>query len=87
MTRAALGEKICTYLGTLTREVLEKQAPDALYVSGGDVAMAVASALEAQGFEITGRIAQCVPYGRFLGCAASAGDDQSRGLRKGRDAA
>lgn len=69
MTRAALGEKICTYLGTLTREVLERQAPDALYVSGGDVAMAVASALAAQGFEITGRIAQCVPYGRFLGCA------------------
>ncbi|EOZ7525035.1 four-carbon acid sugar kinase family protein [Enterobacter quasiroggenkampii] len=68
VTRAGLGEKICTFLGELTRQVLAAQTPDALYVSGGDVAMAVARALDARGFEITGCVAQCVPVGKFLGC-------------------
>jgi uncharacterized protein YgbK (DUF1537 family) len=68
LTRSALGETICAFLGELTRRVLDATEPDALYVSGGDVAMAVARALDAQGFEITGRVAQCVPYGKFLGC-------------------
>ncbi|MGQ4694567.1 D-threonate kinase [Enterobacter asburiae] len=68
VTRAGLGEKICTFLGELTRQVLAVHEPDALYVSGGDVAMAVAKALDARGFEITGCVAQCVPVGKFLGC-------------------
>ena len=57
------------FLGELTRQALAARTPDALYVSGGDVAIAVARALGAKGFEITGRVAQCVPYGKFLGCA------------------
>lgn len=69
LTRAQLGETICAFLGELTRQTLAARAPDALYVSGGDVAIAVARALGAKGFEITGRVAQCVPYGKFLGCA------------------
>lgn len=64
-----LGEKICLRLGEITRSVLEQSSPDALYVSGGDVSMAVAHALGATGFEITGCIAQCVPTGRFTGCS------------------
>lgn len=68
LSRAALGERISAFLGTLTRTVLEANTPAALYVSGGDVAMAVASALNAQGFAISGQVAQCVPFGRFLGC-------------------
>ncbi|NIZ28146.1 four-carbon acid sugar kinase family protein, partial [Escherichia coli] len=67
MSRAALGEKICRFLGELTRQVLLRTMPDALYLSGGDVAMATASALGATGFRITGKVAQCVPYGHFLG--------------------
>ncbi|HCA1220612.1 TPA: four-carbon acid sugar kinase family protein, partial [Klebsiella pneumoniae] len=35
--------------------------------SGGDVAIAVAHALGATGFQIRGRVAECVPYGHFLG--------------------
>lgn len=69
VTRAGLGEKICTFLGELTRRVLAAHEPDALYVSGGDVAMAVARALDARGFEITGCIARCVPVGQFLCCS------------------
>lgn len=68
LSRAALGETISAFLGELTRRVLERHNPAALYVSGGDVAMAVASALDAQGFAIRGQVAQCVPFGRFLGC-------------------
>ncbi len=41
--------------------------PGALYLSGGDVAIAVAHALGATGFQIRGRVAECVPYGHFLG--------------------
>lgn len=68
ISRAALGEILCAFLGKVTRQALDARHPAALYVSGGDVAMAVASALDAQGFEITGQVAQCVPFGRFLGC-------------------
>ncbi|MCG1030818.1 four-carbon acid sugar kinase family protein [Bacillus amyloliquefaciens] len=68
LSRAALGETISAFLGALTRNALETRRPAALYVSGGDVAMAVASALDAQGFAIRGQVAQCVPFGRFLGC-------------------
>ncbi len=68
LSRAALGETISAFLGELTRNVLESHNPAVLYVSGGDVAMAVARALNAQGFAIRGQVAQCVPFGRFLGC-------------------
>jgi len=68
LSAAQLGEKICLTLGEITRKVIEQSNPDALYVSGGDVSIAVAHALGATGFEITGCIAQCVPLGRFTGC-------------------
>ncbi|MGG8275472.1 four-carbon acid sugar kinase family protein [Klebsiella sp. 141198] len=67
LSRAALGEQICAYLAQVTQLAVELRAPGALYLSGGDVAIAVAHALGAQGFHITGRVAQCVPYGHFLG--------------------
>lgn len=67
LDRAQLGHKICAFLGELTRQVVTQTPPDALYLSGGDVATAVASALGATGFRITGRVARCVPYGHFLG--------------------
>ncbi len=65
--RTELGERICTYLAQVGQLAIEKSAPGALYLSGGDVAVAVARAMGANGFHITGRVAQCVPYGNFLG--------------------
>lgn len=65
MSRAQLGETICQFLAQLTRQVLQEVSPGALYLSGGDVAMAIADALEATGFRITDRVAQCVPYGHL----------------------
>lgn len=67
LTRPQLGEKICHFLGALTRQVLGSVTPEALYLSGGDVAYATAGALGAKGFRVTDSVAQCVPYGRFAG--------------------
>ncbi|MTH46067.1 D-threonate kinase [Intestinirhabdus alba] len=67
LDRPQLGEQICRYLGELTRLALAEATPGALYLSGGDVATAVAASLEATGFRITDRVAQCVPYGYFSG--------------------
>lgn len=66
-SRAELGEQICRHLGQLVQLALNDSHPGALYLSGGDVAIAVATRLQATGFQITGRVAQCVPYGHFLG--------------------
>ena len=52
---------------SLTALVVALCPPGALYLSGGDVAIAVAHALGATGFQIRGRVAECVPYGHFLG--------------------
>lgn len=67
IARAQLGEQICRHLAQLVELALENCQPGALYLSGGDVAIAVATRLQATGFHITGRVAQCVPYGFFLG--------------------
>ncbi|MEI2266347.1 D-threonate kinase [Erwinia sp. CGal63] len=66
LSRQQLGERICAYLAALTADVLRDVTPSALYLSGGDVAIAAARGLGAQGFQITGQIAGCVPYGYLL---------------------
>ena len=65
-SRQQLGEQICLLLADLTRDVIADVSPAGLYLSGGDVAMAVAQGLGASGFEIHGQIAGCVPYGRLI---------------------
>lgn len=69
ISRSQMGERIAAFIGQLVHHVL--QQPDAkmggLYLSGGDIALAVARALDAKGFEIKGQIAGCVPWGYLLG--------------------
>ncbi len=67
LSRAAYGEHICAWLADVTAQAVALCPPGALYLSGGDVAIAVAHALGATGFQIRGRVAECVPYGHFLG--------------------
>ena len=67
LTRTELGEGICRFLGELTRQALEQYPSGGLYLSGGDVAIAVAKAMGASGFSISGHIAECVPWGYFVG--------------------
>ncbi len=68
--RQRLGEEICRVLGLLARRVIAQQSVGGLYLTGGDVAIAVAEALGATGFQLRGQIAACVPYGRLLNSAA-----------------
>ncbi|MEI7347503.1 D-threonate kinase [Dickeya chrysanthemi] len=66
MSRQQLGETISRRLGELTRRIVQRQRPGGLYLSGGDIAIAAATALRASGFRIKGQIASCVPWGRLL---------------------
>ncbi|MDE8556541.1 D-threonate kinase [Pantoea vagans] len=66
VTRQQLGEAICQLLGEMTLSLCQAQLPHALYLSGGDVAIAVAQALGASGFKIQGLVAGCVPHGILL---------------------
>lgn len=70
VSRQELGEKICQMLGQLVQQILTQQPIGGLYLTGGDVAIAVAHALGATGFQLRGQIADCVPYGRLLNSAA-----------------
>lgn len=66
LSRSQLGEQICQLLGDLTAGILQQVQPAGLYLSGGDVAMAIARQLGATGFQINGQVAGCVPHGRLL---------------------
>ena len=66
LSRQQLGDQICAFLADSTRELLQAFSPSALYLSGGDVAIAVAKGLGAEGFQIKGQVAGCVPYGHLL---------------------
>ncbi|WP_147195307.1 four-carbon acid sugar kinase family protein [Pantoea sp. CCBC3-3-1] len=68
LSRQQLGESICLFLAELTGDILSEATPAGLYLSGGDVAIAVAHKLGAQGFHIVGQVAGCVPYGQLLAC-------------------
>jgi len=66
LSRQQLGDRIKQALGEITRQVVLKQPPAGLYLSGGDIAIAVAGALGASGFDLHGQVAGCVPWGRLL---------------------
>lgn len=77
LSRQLLGETISHSLGELTRNIVQaldsltagsanQRLPGGLYLSGGDIAIAVATALGATGFQIKGQIASCVPWGYLL---------------------
>lgn len=66
LSRQALGEQICAFLAELTRTIVAQTSPSALYLSGGDVAIAVAKGLGSDGFLIKGQVAGCVPFGHLL---------------------
>ncbi|MEE3651734.1 MULTISPECIES: D-threonate kinase [unclassified Brenneria] len=72
LSRQQLGDTISHALGELTRNIVmansmaKRPLPGGLYLSGGDIAIAVATALGASGFQIKGQIAACVPWGRLL---------------------
>lgn len=66
LSRQQLGERISRFLGETARRIVTQHRPAGLYLSGGDVAIAVAAALGATGFHIKGQLASCVPWGRLI---------------------
>lgn len=56
-----------TRLALLARELLERVAPSGLVVTGGDMAMAVGRALEAEGLWLQGELQPGIPWGTWVG--------------------
>ncbi|WP_240783464.1 four-carbon acid sugar kinase family protein [Rahnella sp. CFA14(1/10)] len=67
ISRSQMGERIAAFLGQLIRHLLQQTHPGGIYLTGGDIALAVVRALGAKGFEIKGQIAGCVPWGYLQG--------------------
>lgn len=64
--RKALGEKLSQLLGQLTKNILSQQQIGALFLTGGDIASAIALALNAKGYRIHAEVVPCIPYGTFI---------------------
>ena len=64
--RAELGERLSQLLGELTLAIMERARIGGLFLTGGDIAIAVAQALNAQGYRIQQEVAPCIPCGRFI---------------------
>ncbi|GAA5109058.1 D-threonate kinase [Orbus sasakiae] len=63
LTRKELGEYICQCLGRIVQNINAKN----LFLTGGDVAIAIAKSLGAIGFHIEGEVMSGIPYGCLLG--------------------
>lgn len=66
LSRQQLGERLSAQLGALTSTILSRATVGGLFLTGGDIAIAVASALGAQGYRIQGEVAACIPCGTFV---------------------
>ena len=66
MSRQALGERLSQRLGAITLRIIEQARIGGLFLTGGDIATAVASALGAEGYRIQHEVAPCIPSGTFV---------------------
>lgn len=66
MSRQALGERLSQRLGIITLRIIEQARIGGLFLTGGDIATAVASALGAEGYRIQSEVAPCIPCGTFV---------------------
>ncbi|GLR08703.1 hypothetical protein COO59_11370 [Mixta theicola] len=66
LSRAALGERLSQQLGALTLMIIEQASIGGLFLTGGDMATAVARALGAEGYRIRQEVAPCIPCGAFI---------------------
>ncbi|MFS9381619.1 D-threonate kinase [Citrobacter sp. ANG330] len=66
MSRQALGERLSQRLGIITLRIIEQARIGGLFLTGGDIATAVASALGAEGYRIQREVAPCIPCGTFV---------------------
>ncbi|MFV0549298.1 MAG: D-threonate kinase [Limnobaculum xujianqingii] len=66
LSRQQLGDKISSILGTITLELLALSQIGGLFLTGGDIAIAVARALNAEGYRISAEVSPCIPCGTFV---------------------
>lgn len=66
VNRQQLGGMLSECLGMITLRIIEQARIGGLFLTGGDIATAVASALGAEGYRIQGEVAPCIPYGTFV---------------------
>lgn len=66
LSRQQLGETISKRLAELTVAILNRAQIGGLFLTGGDIATAVAASLHAKGYRISGEIAPCIPWGTFV---------------------
>ncbi|MEX9252846.1 D-threonate kinase [Pseudenterobacter timonensis] len=66
VSRQQLGEMLSQRLGTVTLRIIEQARIGGLFLTGGDIATAVASALGAEGYRIQSEVAPCIPCGTFV---------------------
>lgn len=66
LSRQQLGDRISQLLGSITLAVINQAQIGGLFLTGGDIAIAVARALAAEGYRITSEVVPCVPCGTFV---------------------
>lgn len=66
LSRQQLGDRISQALGCITLAIINQSQIGGLFLTGGDIAIAVARALGAEGYRITSEVAPCVPCGTFV---------------------
>lgn len=66
LDRSQLGLRLSEKMGQLTLAITEKACIGGLFLTGGDMAIAVANALGAEGYRISAEVAPCVPCGTFI---------------------
>lgn len=53
-------------IGAITLQILGQARVGGLFLTGGDIATAVANALGAEGYRIQSEVAPCIPCGTFI---------------------
>jgi uncharacterized protein YgbK (DUF1537 family) len=66
LSRQQVGEQISRQLGQLTLAITGQTSIGGLFLTGGDIAIAVANALGAEGYRIESEVAPCIPCGTFI---------------------
>ncbi|CAI0997169.1 D-threonate kinase [Serratia quinivorans] len=66
LSRQQLSDRISQSLGDITLAIINYAQIGGLFLTGGDIAIAVARALGAQGYRITSEVAPCIPCGTFV---------------------
>ncbi len=66
LSRQQLGERLSQRLGAITLRILGQARIGGLFLTGGDIATAVASELGAEGYRIQSEVAPCIPCGTFI---------------------